>query len=705
MKRVNKFTLRQAQCERVTQQAQRENGIRRGQIIGLIMAVVSVLVAPDLFAATKIDPAFRQIERSQNMPVTADISAKFASVKDIDGETFVGALIKTTDMEVAEAAVLASGGRIITKLKTILSADIPIDAVERIAEMDEVIYVEAAKKLNYKMNYARSTNISNVVDVPDAYNTGSGVVFGLYDSGVDCGNADFKNIAGTATRIAAYREYSSSGYTDYTTTQISDGDCEDSGYHGTHVTGIAAGKNSIYKGVAPEATIVAAEMGTGSETEILSAIAYIFQKAQALSAPAVVNLSVGTSMGPHDNTSNFETGISEALLNPDSSEKEGRAIVCAAGNENVNTNDSDSRAPGGIGGLHATVNVSGADIGYEMITRGDTVRTVNMDVWLAQGGNCNIETIAYTNAGAEVLTTGEIPPGGLPASSSSGCSLIEDVIVPSTSVTASNLTIDVDFSDSDNANNHKQHALVTVTVAAGGSYDSTDLTFDLVFRDKGSGCSGDVWLYEDYVSKNIFTSGIAGSAGPDYTYADGDSNKMVTIPATSTGCIAAASFASRDTYVDIDGTTEDQNVYDSACGGTGTQATDISLFSSLGPGAGTTNTQKPDLAAPGEPIISTLASTVTASDVILGDSTHVKLEGTSMSSPFVAGVAVLMMSKDGCLTASEVKSALTGNVMTTGIPDPASLPNYIWGYGKLDASAAVGAVTETSCVPSNAGDI
>jgi hypothetical protein len=101
--------------------------------------------------------------------------------------------------------------------------------------------------------------------------------------------------------------------------------------------GIAAGngRGSGTPGVASGAEIIFVELAGGdiSQAEsfgnskrLLDAVAYIFEKAQELGKPAVVNLSLGTHGGPHDGSTPIERAF-DALL-----EVPGRAIVISAGN-------------------------------------------------------------------------------------------------------------------------------------------------------------------------------------------------------------------------------------------------------------------------------------------------------------------------------------------------------------------------------------
>lgn len=655
------------------------------------------------FAATKIDPHFNYIKSQKGRMSLDELTTKMVGVKAAGNVVLVDAIIKTSDPDIVGAAVEDLGGSIGAIFQTVMTAKIPLDAVDKLAEMNEVDYISASKPLRQKMNVARDNGITNVVSVqqgtglPQAYN-GDGVVVGIIDSGVDCAHPDFFDASGNS-RIIAFKN--SSG-TEYSATQIASGVCTDSNVHGTHVAGIAAGDDSTYKGVAPNSWIVAYKLGISStETTVLEGIEYIFQKAQARLAPAVVNISLGTSLGPHDNTSLFEKGLTEAVNG-----KQGRVLICAAGNETVVPGDVELGFT--LGGLHAPVNVAGGAAkgqGFQTIIREtNSERHFIIDVWLNAGGQCTIEMDVFNNVGTRIINMSGVPAGG------------SNIDSPET---AGNISAYVDFTDDNNANNGKQHAQVVLEYSGSSPHNPTSLTYDLIFKDAGgAGCVGDAWLYIDLVRDNVFTVKAGDSADGTYSYSSGDSNKMVTIPSTSTGCISVASYASRPTWVDKDGVTHNQDVYDPNIGAFGTPASDISVFSSHGPGAGATNLQKPDITAPGEPIISTLNSgcdTATCLNSVIGptvadvekrvaDSSfrHLKLEGTSMASPFIAGVVALLFQKNGCLSYSDIKSALTSNVITDAFTG--AVPNYLWGYGKVDALAAINGIASSDCQPDNPGD-
>ncbi|MDZ7766534.1 MAG: S8 family serine peptidase [Melioribacteraceae bacterium] len=78
---------------------------------------------------------------------------------------------------------------------------------------------------------------------------------------------------------------------------------------------------------------------------------------------------------------------------------------------------------------------------------------------------------------------------------------------------------------------------------------------------------------------------------------------------------------------------------------------------------------------------STSSSWIDNDGVTGGDANYYKMQGTSMACPMAAGAAALMLQKNSSLTPSQVYSALTSNTNISGLT---SLPNSIWGYGRLD---------------------
>lgn len=109
----------------------------------------------------------------------------------------------------------------------------------------------------------------------------------------------------------------------------------------------------------------------------------------------------------------------------------------------------------------------------------------------------------------------------------------------------------------------------------------------------------------------------------------------------------------------------------------------LSSFSSMGPTRD--GRVKPDLAAPGAWVVSTLSgSSSPPSEYLAADDKHRSMAGTSVAVPHATGAAALMWHAAPELTAGEIKSRLkeTAHVET-------SVPDSTWGWGKINVEKAV----------------
>ncbi len=682
-----------------------------------LLVVVALLVAQTAFAeSSKLDLMLRPLVE-EHEPSEAFLG------KTLSGDValkLVDVLIKSTDPDLTRDAILSEGGRVGTIVHHILTASVPTYTLADIADRDEVVFIEASKRLTSKLDTSRvATGASQAQDrsATGSSLTGRDVIVGVVDDALDYGHSDFSG------RIQFVRARNSDGtYAVCIKSEVEDGTCAsakiaDQGQgrvHGTHVTGIAASADDTYKGMAPDADIFfvfssAATPETDNATDVttfsgavLDGVEQIFLGADLLDKPAVVNLSLGTSLGAHDDTSLLEQGLNDMVGDP------GRVIVNAAGNENVNPLEVGE----GAGGIHADVQVSsGTPEGWRFGIISTSVSSFGgtiVDIWLNRGDACTVEARAYrtTVASSTASAAATVGPTSIASDASASDNTDDDGTV--------RLTLSVDASDT---NNSRPHIQVDVTKLSSASWSNivTDgetadgYVFDVIVRATTGTCTGSMWLYPDYTTINDFLQNVDGTiitGTNSYTLSDGDSNKSATIPSTASGVISVGSYmqekpvgSGTSVWTDINGTSHDQTDFDDQ--GTGGTVGEVSNFSSLGPtGEVTSSRTKPDVVAPGEPVISTLARGGSVLSSTKADASHVKLDGTSMSSPHVTGLVALLLQYNNTLTASQVKQLLEDSATPiAGADDNAQ------GSGIVNIAAALSRTSADTSAYSGTGDV
>lgn len=117
----------------------------------------------------------------------------------------------------------------------------------------------------------------------------------------------------------------------------------------------------------------------------------------------------------------------------------------------------------------------------------------------------------------------------------------------------------------------------------------------------------------------------------------------------------------------------------------------LAYFSSRGPGFGTE--QKPFISAPGVSVVSSVSS-FDGKNYYLGRTRfndknyyYAELSGTSMSSPMVTGCVALMLEANPWLTPAKIREIIANTAHRDNITG--TTPNDEWGYGKMNAYAAV----------------
>lgn len=641
----------------------------RKQIFPLICgAVLAAFISQPAFSQQKVDPFLKVFPAtSSGMETGGLFKATAVSLP------FYNVFIKTEDIDATKEAVESQGGRVKIATGKILTALVPEAAIEDLAGRKEVVFIEAAKPISIHndiaMNEINANEVHQGVEVSSAL-TGANTIVGIVDTGVDYGHDDFRDASGKSRILYAWDQMASGGVgpseinntygVECDAGDMSRGDCpmdDDSG-HGTHITGIAAGRDETYGGVAPDASIIAVRYKAELEfdngyaktifsTTICEGAYYIFKKAEKLGLPAVVNLSLGTHIGPHDGTSLFEECL-DSLVDGSS----GRVIVVAAGNE--------TSADSFYTGLHAGYEVTG-DMATNFWAKSFSAgRIFYLDIWGSSDSDLSfgLQIKEGSQGGSQVVDRSEMAN---PGESKSG------------SFVGGKISYEINASERESPLNGKPH--VGITLVFSDSVSKPDqYNFDLLVSGRGH---FDAWWYPDKPANTVNFTTMSGARG-GRTFVAGDRAMSVAIPATAKNVIGVAAYTTRNKW--------DQG--ENCCQVSYAEG-DLVGFSSVGPSANPAITgQKPEISAPGAMIASAMAGGIAAdSMLVMSDGKHMLMAGTSMAAPFVAGAAALILSANPNYTYEDIERYITQDAYVDDKVGEA--PNDSWGYGKLDVLGAV----------------
>ncbi|MBR6310658.1 MAG: S8 family peptidase [Paludibacteraceae bacterium] len=244
---------------------------------------------------------------------------------------------KTANVDADSLARLYDARMFLVVDSTMFTASIPVNRLSDFSADELVEYIEVGTPVRRQVANARNYGGVNQVQIgaeglPYGF-TGDGVIVGVVDLGFQYDHIAFYDPASNYQTLRVKKVLDISNgwiYEDQEEIEEAGKDVPYSEGHGTHVANIAAGSyadaTKDYRGVAPEADIVLASIGqNGNVTDIFNAVNYIYNYAQSVNKPVVVNLSLGTESGPHDGLSVFDVKTSELL-------GEGKILVGAAGN-------------------------------------------------------------------------------------------------------------------------------------------------------------------------------------------------------------------------------------------------------------------------------------------------------------------------------------------------------------------------------------
>lgn len=485
---------------------------------------------------------------------------------------------------------------------------------------------------------------------------GTDIVLGFIDTGIDVAHKDFKDAQGNSRIKFLWDQTQNSGSTvpspygygiEWTDSQIDANQCTHSDMpyygHGTHVSGIAAGNglsNGTHEGVAPKADIVMVAVNFNLNGPTTSdAVDYILSKASLLGKPCVINASLGDYYGSHDGT-DLESELIEAMI----ANIPGRVMVAAAGNA-------------GYVKFHVKTQNTSPDTSFTWIRNGQNTE----EYWL-YGDTSQVKNIEISIGGnrTDFSDVGRIAF----RSYSYGLGPVRhDTLL----LNGNRIAIIDNSSSINSAGVYELYLRVRA--------DSADMYWRI--ETKGTGLHH-AWNF-DFVSTGLPTLAQHPKMA-HYKMAD-TLYSMVSSYQCSDEIITVANYFNLNSWYDVRDTLN--HIVDATGSLAGT--------SSSGPTRD--GRQKPDIAATGQAVFSTLVTGMQASQIAQSPSTvaqgsfHVIGGGTSAASPVVAGLAALYLQAHPMATNQQVKQAITHCAYSDQFTG--TLPNYAWGHGKLDGFASM----------------
>lgn len=641
-------------------------------------------------AQSKFDlPAAHLVGTAQSAMSARSASGPFLAPAE-DKEYTV--IVKFTSTEAAEQAY-EFGYPVVNVRADMALMQLTPAQMEELAKLPEVKQIALGEDLELKVNVAREATgvdaIHSGTGLGQAY-TGKGVVVGLMDTGLDPNHANFtvdgelriKRLWSITGSNGAISEYDTPAKIKAFTTDYN------GGTHATHVLGIMAGsfnkrtgsngstaivnsngsaqistiRPNPYYGVAKDAEIAAC-CGTLQGNNIITALEKISAYSKEVGKPAVMNLSLGNNSGPHDGTdtrSQYMAEVGKEML-----------ICVSAGNEGTSpvSLHKDFTASDKI--VRTTVGANTAVEGH-------------VEIW------GNDATIFNVTLAAVDKTTGEIKYSYKVDKNLEG----NQVLLTSAGYTNPGTVRDPEmgkyFGD-----------MATVWLNSNIDTNNKRYTFSASFDFK-IGSVRDVmpaFIIEGQAGKSIdMFSNVGLYSNKLNGFTQGDDTNSINGMACGDNILVVGAYTNRQYWPVLEG---DMYGYRNATVG------DIAYFSSYGKTF--QGRQLPDITGPGMGMVSSYsyyyvsngndmdATSDKVDNYFSGKYTEgtgrnqrtsywKEMSGTSMSSPFVAGVLALWLEADPSLKISDVKDILA----KTAKKDEYTAKNpERWGMGKIDALAGI----------------
>ncbi|MBQ7568187.1 S8 family serine peptidase [bacterium] len=573
----------------------------------------------------------------------------------------VRVLVKTSDRGDQVSSYLSNhGGKVNSRHGSIVSVTLPYNALSGLAKLNSVSFIEASKRLDLQNDLAASddvgTKLASILETNPNYN-GNGVWVGVIDTGIDTTLDAFKDEEGKS-RISYFWNMSENDKTRYPTVVTPEGESRtysygseytaadidsqnedspifnDTGAHGTHVSGTIGGRDTLYPGMAPAVKYVVVSDGTSDEADsadmwtgagsgtTLDALEYILSRANEAGVPLVVNMSQGTLLGPHDGSTLFEQAIQSDI-------EERNLIFCvSAGNDQDSAKNAEITIPAG-GSEELTLF---GDIYPEIY---DDVLYSAIDIWST--GNPKLDITLIGNGTERTIAYGE------------SIDTYEDFGSGIKVACATELNSPLNGDD---------HYLINF-------HGSAFMSLRIRFTNNGTE-DAKVNAYLQRNTDSYFEDHVGGGT--------------LGLPSTTPGVITVGCYSSRVEWQNKDG-----KIYsnDNDLG-------QITSFSGTGPVRKPdlykgVNAVKPDIVAPGSMLISQMSTGSEMGEAYIIDDLHAAMQGTSMSAPVVTGTVALILQNMPDATAEQIKEILFDMAYTDDFTG--EVPNVVYGHGKLNANS------------------
>lgn len=568
------------------------------------------------------------------------------------------------------------GCKELARVGDISIAAIPLSSLGALSCGRQVKRIETGRRCSIQMDTTRLVVNAEKVYTGEGLSqsyTGRGVVVGVQDIGFDLTHPNFYSADMSQYRIKALWDQLSRdtiGSTlyvgrDYVGREALlklrhpiDGETQT---HGTHTAGIAAGSGaegngdiSPYRGMACDADLVLVDNAADNASLIdpkdyykftyatdALGFKYIFDYAERMHQPCVINFSEGSSQDFHGYDQLYYELLAK-LIGP------GRIIVSSAGNDGAR----NSYIHKNIGIERAGAFIMGNEKRFSCTAKSKQTFTFRISVYdnVASPQIVDISTVNVCNAQDSLLTDSLLVGGK---------KYIWRVLAYPNSYDARETAYDFQISSPSKLG------------------DSPQVSLQVMGRD------ADIELYR--MSGYMFPHSL------DPVLDAGDCRYTIFSPSSSPDVICVGSTSYRTQFVNYLG---EKKVYDSGQKGI------RSPFSAMGPTLD--GRIKPDVMAPGQNIISSYSSffinnpkNVNAS--VKSDVRHFEYNGrtyawnanagTSMSAPVVTGAIALWLQADPTLTPADCLEifAKTCSHYDTSL----SYPNNLYGYGQIDVAAGL----------------